>query len=248
MAKFRLYAVLNAIGLAITLLVNYLANAIPIGGKTTAEASAQVPTLFTPAGYAFAIWGVIYLLLTIWVIRQFFAREDQKEIYARIGIWFFLNCLLNSAWIFIFQNDYYKLSLLVMLFILGTLMIVYSIIQHSRMTTWFMRLPISLYLGWISVATIVNVFVVFQANGIQRLLGLNELAWTIIMLLVGAVLGIMFTLKNRDAVYPLVFIWAYIAIAVKQSGNQPIVMTVIISIVLLAIAIIVGLIKRYRRF
>ncbi|MEK1830518.1 TspO/MBR family protein [Priestia megaterium] len=153
--------------------------------------------MFTPAGYAFAIWGVIYLLLTIWVIRQFFAREDQKEIYARIGIWFFLNCLLNSAWIFIFQNDYYKLSLLVMLFILGTLMIVYSTIQHSRMTTWFMRLPISLYLGWISVATIVNVFVVFQANGIQHLIGLNELAWTIIMLLVGAVLGIMFTLKTE---------------------------------------------------
>lgn len=135
-----------------------------------------------------------------------------------------------------------------MLFILGTLMIVYSTIQHSRMTTWFMRLPISLYLGWISVATIVNVFVVFQANGIQHLIGLNELTWTIIMLLVGAVLGIMFTLKNRDAVYPLVFIWAYIAIAVKQSGNQPIVITVIILVVLLAIAIIVGLIKRYRRF
>ena len=79
MAKFRLYAVLNAVGLAITLLVNYLANAIPIGGKTTAEASAQVPTLFTPAGYAFAIWGVIYLLLIIWVIRQFLQEKIKRK-------------------------------------------------------------------------------------------------------------------------------------------------------------------------
>ena len=96
-----------------------------------------------------------------------------------------------------------------MLFILGTLMIVYSIIQHSRMTTWFMRLPISLYLGWISVATIVNVFVVFQANGIQHLLGLNELAWTIIMLLVGAALGIMFTLKTETLFIRLFYLGLY---------------------------------------
>lgn len=197
MANFRFYSILNAIGLVLVLIVNYLANALPIGGQTTGEVSDSVPTLFTPAGYAFAIWGLIYTLLIIWIIRQFIAREDQKEIYAKIGIWFFISCLLNSAWIFIFQYRYFTLALLVIVLFLVTLMIIYSIIQNSRMTTWFMRLPISIYIGWVSVATIVNVFVVFQANGIETLFGLGEQTWAIIMLVVGGILGVLFTRKTE---------------------------------------------------
>ncbi|MBY6085862.1 TspO/MBR family protein [Priestia flexa] len=247
MANFRFYSILNAIGLVLVLIVNYLANALPIGGQTTGEVSDSVPTLFTPAGYAFAIWGLIYTLLIIWIIRQFIAREDQKEIYAKIGIWFFISCLLNSAWIFIFQYRYFTLALLVIVLFLVTLMIIYSIIQNSRMTTWFMRLPISIYIGWVSVATIVNVFVVFQANGIETLFGLGEQTWAIIMLVVGGILGVLFTRKNRDIAYSLVFIWAFIAISVKQSAYSGIVTTVWVVVVILALNIIVQLIRNYRK-
>ncbi|WP_350020094.1 TspO/MBR family protein [Priestia flexa] len=247
MANFRFYSILNAIGLVLVLIVNYLANALPIGGQNTGEVSDSVPTLFTPAGYAFAIWGLIYTLLVIWVIRQFIAREDQKEIYAKIGIWFFISCLLNSAWIFIFQYLYFTLALLIMVLFLVTLIIIYSIIQNSRMTTWFMRLPISIYIGWISVATIVNVFVVFQANGIETLFGLSEETWAIIMLIVGGILGILFTRKNRDIAYSLVFVWAFIAISVKQSAYSGIVTTVWIVIVILVLNILVQLIRNYRK-
>lgn len=247
MANFRFYSILNAIGLVLVLIVNYLANALPIGGQTTGEVSDSVPTLFTPAGYAFAIWGLIYTLLIIWIIRQFIAREDQKEIYAKIDIWFFVSCLLNSAWIFIFQYRYFTLALLVIVLFLVTLMIIYSIIQNSRMTTWFMRLPISIYIGWVSVATIVNVFVVFQANGIETLFGLGEQTWAIIMLVVGGILGVLFTRKNRDIAYSLVFIWAFIAISVKQSAYSGIVTTVWVVVVILALNIIVQLIRNYRK-
>lgn len=247
MANFRFYSILNAIGLVLVLIVNYLANALPIGGQTTGEVSDSVPTLFTPAGYAFAIWGLIYTLLIIWIIRQFIAREDQKEIYAKIGIWFFISCLLNSAWIFIFQYRYFTLALLVIVLFLVTLMIIYSIIQNSRMTTWFMRLPISIYIGWVSVATIVNVFVVFQANGIETLFGLGEQTWAIIMLVVGGIFGVLFTRKNRDIAYSLVFIWAFIAISVKQSAYSGIVTTVWVVVVILALNIIVQLIHNYRK-
>ncbi|WP_210608311.1 TspO/MBR family protein [Priestia flexa] len=247
MANFRFYSILNAIGLVLVLIVNYLANALPIGGQNTGEVSDSVPTLFTPAGYAFAIWGLIYTLLVIWVIRQFIAREDQKEIYAKIGIWFFISCLLNSAWIFIFQYLYFTLALLIMVLFLVTLIIIYSIIQNSRMTTWFMRLPISIYIGWISVATIVNVFVVFQANGIETLFGLSEETWAIIMLIVGGILGILFTRKNRDIAYSLVFVWAFIAISVKQSAYSGIVTTVWVVVVILVLNILVQLIRNYRK-
>ncbi len=89
MDSTRFYAYLNVIGLIIVLTVNYLANVWPIGGQTTGEVSDMVFTLFTPAGYAFSIWGFIYLLLILWVIRQFFIHDARKENYRKIGVWFF---------------------------------------------------------------------------------------------------------------------------------------------------------------
>ncbi|WP_110111952.1 tryptophan-rich sensory protein [Bacillus sp. CGMCC 1.16541] len=246
MSRFRIFTILNIIGLVIVLTVNYLANALPIGGQTTGEVSDKVSTLFTPAGYAFAIWGFIYLLLTIWVARQFFTRDDQKEVYRKIGGWFFLNALLNSIWVIIFQYEYFNASIFVMLGILLTLIIIYTIIQRSTYSTWFMRFPISVYIGWISVATIVNVFVIFEANGIESLFGLSEQIWAVIMLIIGAILGVVFTLKQQDNAYSLVFVWAFVAILTKQSDNQLIVTTSIIAIVLLVLGVLVQLVRKFR--
>ncbi|MBM7702196.1 tryptophan-rich sensory protein [Metabacillus iocasae] len=247
MNRFRFYAILNVIGLVLVLTVNYLANALPIGGQTAGEVSDKVFTLFTPAGYAFTIWGLIYLLLTVWVARQFFTSDDQKDIYRKIGVWFFLNALLNSLWVFVFQNEYFNASIFIMLGILLTLIIIYTIIQHSPHSTWFMRFPISVYIGWISVATIVNVFVIFEANGIEQLFGLSEQSWAVIMLIVGALLGVVFTLTQNDIVYSLVFIWAFIAIMVEQSDHSAIVTTSRIAIAILVIGMIIQIIKRVRK-
>lgn len=234
-------------GLLTVLTVNYLANALPIGGQTTGEVSDKVFTLFTPAGYAFAIWGLIYFLLTVWVIRQFFIDDEQKENDRKIGVWFFINAILNSLWVIVFQYEYFDVSIFIMLGILLTLIIIYRIVQRLPHSTWFMRLPFSVYIGWISVATIVNVFVIFEANGIEQFLGLNEQMWAMIMLIVGAILGVVFTLTQHDIAYSLVFIWAFIAIMVEQSGNPAIVTASKVAVVLLVVGIVIEVIRRFRK-
>ncbi|WP_026559704.1 tryptophan-rich sensory protein [Bacillus sp. J37] len=247
MNRFRLYAILNVIGLLIVLAVNYLANALPIGGQTTGEVSDKVFTLYTPAGYAFAIWGLIYFLLTVWVIRQFFVNDEQKENDRKIGVWFFINAILNSSWVIVFQNEYFNVSIFIMLGILLTLIIIYKNIQRLPHSTWYMRFPFSVYIGWISVATIVNVFVIFEANGIERLIGLDEQVWAIIMLIVGAILGVIFTLTQHDIAYSLTFIWAFIAMMVEQSGHPAIVKASKVAVVFLVGGIVIEVIRRNRK-
>ncbi|MCV9884442.1 tryptophan-rich sensory protein [Metabacillus halosaccharovorans] len=247
MNRIKFYAILNVMGLLTVLTVNYLANALPIGGQTTGEVSDKVFTLFTPAGYAFAIWGLIYFLLTVWVIRQFFIDDEQKENDRKIGVWFFINAILNSLWVIVFQYEYFDVSIFIMLGILLTLIIIYRIVQRLPHSTWFMRLPFSVYIGWISVATIVNVFVIFEANGIEQFLGLNEQMWAMIMLIVGAILGVVFTLTQHDIAYSLVFIWAFIAIMVEQSGNPAIVTASKVAVVLLVVGIVIEVIRRFRK-
>ena len=247
MNSFRFYAILNAVGLIIVLTVNYLANALPIGGQTTGEVSDKVFTLFTPAGYAFGIWGLIYFLLIIWVARQFFTNDDPKENYRKLGVLFFLNAILNSSWVIVFQYEYFNVSIFIMIGNLLTLIMIYKIIQHLSHSTWFMRFPFSVYIGWISVATIVNVFVIFEANGIEQLIGLNEQAWVMIMLIFGAILGVVFTLKQNDITYSLVFIWAYIAILMEQRDYPAIGTTSMVAVALLVIGIVIQLIKRMRK-
>lgn len=245
--RFRFYAILNVIGLLIVLAVNYLANALPIGGQTTGEVSDKVFTLFTPAGYAFAIWGLIYFLLTVWVIRQFIVKDEQKEDYRKIGVWFFINAILNSSWVIVFQYEYFTTSIFIMLGILLTLIIIYKMIQRLPHSTWFMRFPFSVYIGWISVATIVNVFVIFEANGIEQLFGLDEQIWAIVMLIVGAILGVVFTLTQHDIAYSLVFIWAFIAIRVEQSDDPAIVTASMVAVVLLVVGIVIEVIRRFKK-
>ncbi|PMC40216.1 tryptophan-rich sensory protein [Bacillus sp. UMB0899] len=247
MNSFRFYRMLNVIGIIIVLTVNYLANALPIGGQTTGEVSDKVFTLFTPAGYAFAIWGLIYFLLIIWVARQFFTNDVQKENYRKIGVWFFLNAILNSLWVIVFQYEYFNISIFIMIGILLTLIIIYRIIQHLHNVTWFMRFPFSIYIGWISVATIVNVFVIFEANGIEQLFGINEQGWAMVIQICGAVLGVILTLTQNDITYSLVFIWAYNAILMEQRDYPTIVTTSMAAVVILVIGIVIQIIKRIRK-
>lgn len=246
MKKLSVLALLNVVGYIVVVAVNYLANALPINGKTTGEISDSIPVLFTPAGYAFSIWGLIYTLTGIWVIRQFFVNEEEKRNYAKIGVWFFLTCLFNSLWIFAFHYELFSLTLLVMLALLISLIVVYTRIQHLPERKWLMRTPFSIYLGWISVATIVNFFIFFYTAGIESFLGLNELAWAVIMLIVGAVLAVWFTFKNDDVYYPLVFIWAYIAIYVMQDPAA-IKRTVVVTVIVIAAAVLLKLFQKLRK-
>lgn len=210
----------------ITVFVNYASSTFLFGDQDTGDVSDQYRTLFTPADYAFAIWGLIYLALGAYVVYQaFFARADQR-VYEQVAPWLMVNLLANSLWLPTFQYEQIALSVVFMLVILGSLVQVYILLTKdttlpARERAW-VRVPFSLYLGWISVATITNLAVFVKYSGWQ-IPDASEATWVVIMAVVGALLAVILARAARDGVYPLVFAWAYVAIAVKQAENTLIV-------------------------
>lgn len=229
--------------------MNYLANALPIGGVTTGEASDSFANLFTPAGITFSIWGLIYLLLFGYVIYQFIPREKNKKlekIFHSVGILFIITSLANISWIFAWHYGVIWLSVLIMLVLLFFLIRIADLVnkeKYSLSDTIFIRLPFSIYFGWITVATIANATVFLVSIGWDGF-GIPETVWTIIVLLVGAGIGITRTLKDKNIFYGLVLVWAYGGIWLKHSSasgfgaKYPSIITTTIICIILYIATI----------
>lgn len=202
--------------------VNFLANALPIAGKNTGEISDSYPNLFTPAGFTFAIWGVIYLLLASFVIFYLSKKEDERGLFEKVSKFFIISSLANIAWIFCWHYGLMILSVILMLVILVSLIKIADIINKEKLNTKeqiFLRLPFSVYFGWITVATIANVvasLVKFSWSG----WGLTPITWLIIILIVGAIIGIIRSIKDRNVPYILVFIWAYFGILSKHTSES----------------------------
>lgn len=205
------------------IIINTLAVVLPLGGRSTGEISDMYPTPITPAGYAFSIWSVIYLLLAGFVIYQANRSHEGRDSVQAIGIWFVLSCIFNMSWIILWQYLYIELSLIAMFALLFSLLVIYrrtrAVTFPTLGETWFVRLPFSVYLGWILVATLVNVAVVFSKNEWDGF-GLSSPGRAIIMLAIGAILAVLISYPARDGVLPLVFVWAYIAIALKQQDTR----------------------------
>ena len=207
----------------VTVFVNYASTVFLFGDSDTGDVSDKYSTLFTPAGYAFSIWGLIYLALGVYVFYQaFWARPDQN-LYDRLAPWLMVNLLFNSLWLPTFQYELIALSVLFMLVILGTLVQLQIILTQDTTLPAReragVRVPFSLYLGWISVATITNLAVFVKYSG-WEIPDASESTWVVIMAVVGALLAFLVARATRDWIYPLVFVWAYVAIAVKQSDNE----------------------------
>ncbi|QUL55482.1 tryptophan-rich sensory protein [Paenibacillus tritici] len=212
--------------------VNTLSVTLPLGGNSTGEISDRYHTDLTPAGYAFSIWSLIYLLLAGFIIYQFRSDTGGRDSVQRIGIWFMLSCIFNMGWLLLWHYLYIELSLVVMLLLLISLIVIYrrtrSIADPTTGETWLVKLPFSIYLGWISVATIVNVSVVLVKNNWDGF-GLSASLWAVIMLCVGTVLAVLVSYPYRDSIYPLVFVWAYIAIALEHQDTESIFFTGLIA-------------------
>jgi hypothetical protein len=206
----------------VTLLMNYLSQSI-FFEQSIGDVSDKYSTMITPAGYAFAIWGLIYLSLGVYVFYQTFRASPEQKVYDRVAFPLILNLIANNLWLIAFQLEYIALSAVFMLVILATLIQIAIIwtndqsLSDKRRTQ--MRFPFSVYLGWISVATIVNFSVVAKYTD-WNVLGISEPVWVAIMLTVGTALALLIMFATRNMVYPLVFVWAYVAIAVAQSGNS----------------------------
>lgn len=215
--------IFNVLAYMLMIAINALANLLPIGGRTTGEVSAMFPTLITPASYAFAIWGVIYALLGGFVILQLIPRWREEPRLQAIGPWFILSCLLNSAWIIAWNYLEIKASVFIMLALLLVLTVLYVRTRPdshapSPLLTWLLiELPFSIYLGWISVATILNVTIALKASAWDGW-DLPPALWAVILLVLAFTLALAMLTNYRDIAYVLTIAWALIAIGVKQAA------------------------------
>ena len=198
--------------------------------------------LFNPAPYSFSIWIIIYIALFIWIIKGFFAKEKIKEMYIKISLWFIVCMILNGATVLIPTT----FSMITIICALITSIVIYNIVDNFNIAKRY-RIPFSLLSGWLSVATIVNISKFLRNMGIINILGIGEVGWTNIILVVGCVLAIIFTIIRNDVVYPLVFIWVYIAIGVQNKGITSILYTSIAMCIVIVIGIIYSKIRKNKQ-
>jgi benzodiazapine receptor len=219
---------MNTVAFLLVLLVNWLANAIPIGGRTTGEVSAMFPVLVSPASYAFSIWGLIYVLLAGFVWLQWLPRWRDLPIFRRLGPWFVVSCIFNILWILLWHLLYTPSSVFIMIALLLTLSQLFRSTRRvpnaprdsGLVVKLFVQLPFSLYFGWITVATLVNISIGLLA-GHWFGWGL-EVYWAVLVLLLGTLGGYAVFRKYRDVAYVLTIVWAYVAIGVQQQDIAPI--------------------------
>lgn len=213
----------NLVAFAIVILLNFLSNALPINGQTMPEISARYPSLFTPAGFTFAIWGAIYLGLLVFVIWQALPAQRSSDKVARLSTWFQINCLMNAVWIVVWHYDLLVLSLLVMLVILATLILIYRTLIADIDAAPFtehlvLYLPFSLYAGWITLATIANASILQTSNGWDYV-WLTAVQWTLLKLALAGAIGARMVLRYRDPVFGAVVIWGAYGISAMQSAT-----------------------------
>ena len=255
--KLLTLPLLNLLGFLATIAVNALANIIPIGGITTGEVSDRYSNLFTPAGLTFAIWGLIYVLLGIFVIYQLLPsvrRDPQKsDSVRRIGPFFLISSLANVGWIFAWHYQNIALSLVLMLVLLGSLLMSYLRLgvgkgEVTRAVKYGVHIPFSVYLGWITVATIANVTILLVDSN-WGAFGFGEQFWAVAVIAVGIAIALAMLFTRRDMYYSLVIDWALLGILLKRlSANavsdQGVVVVSIAGLAIITIAIIVQTMRR----
>ncbi len=245
---------LNLIAFLATVAVNALANALPINGKTTGELSDLYPNLFVPAGMTFSIWGVIYLLLAIFTVYQITTpNRNAAGFLERIGPLFILASAANIVWIFLWHYQRVPASLAAMLVLLGSLMAIYLRLGIGlQASSWreklLVQLPFSVYLGWITVATIANVTAVLVYIGWNRF-GASEELWTVVVLVVAALITLAVLLTRNDLFYALVVLWAFLGILLKRLAvDSPPSRAILVTLWIAMAAVGLGLLLRIPRW
>jgi cell division protein FtsW (lipid II flippase) len=211
----------NVVAYVVTLVANGLAVALPLNGNTTAELSDRFPVLVTPANYVFGIWTLIYILLGAFAIYQARPRMRRDRDLRAIGYLPVVAGGLNTLWIFLWHFEAFAATVPVMLALLATLIAIHVRLRGVRSGTgakrWLVGLPFSVYLGWITVATIANISQMLYWAGFRG--GpLSEEAWAVIVLATGAVIAAIMLIRESDWAYALVIVWAYVGIAAKQTA------------------------------
>ena len=244
---------INILAFVLTVIVNSLAGSTTIlGGKLTAEISDANPTLITPAGYVFSIWGIIYILLGAFVVFQALPSQQGKGFQKRVGWLFVLSSIANIVWLFLWQFEYLGFSVVVIFLLLATLILIYLRLNIGKSKVSLreklaVHVYFRVYLGWITIASIANVSVFLVSENWDGF-GISGETWATLIIIVALIITVLVLAMRKDIAYSLVIIWALVGIAVKQSGNQNIVTlteaSAIIVMIALTATILISKLKR----
>ena len=232
------------------LAINILSNVLPFNGLDTGTISDSFDIYFVPAGYVFAIWGLIYVGWFAYVIFNFLPRQRDSVVLRRLAPWYIVSGVANAAWLFAWHWQQFELSVAIILVLLVSLVqcyrIVHSVPASSRAFFWMVQLPFSIYLAWACVATIANITATLSLYTTSPL-GIGPVAWSAIMIGVATLLGLIFSLVRADVGFVAVFVWALVGIAVKFSATPLVLWSAVVGAVLLAASLIYTLPNRRRR-
>lgn len=225
--KKKIYALVNFTIILLVIIWNYWANTSTVNEYTVGELSDKYNSLFTPAGYAFSIWGLIFLGLLVHGIYQLncaFTYSKPDEFIEKIGPWLSIANIGNGLWIWVWLQERTGLSVVVMTIILVSLIVV---ILKLNMERWnapkaviaFIWWPICLYSGWISVATIANISA--HLAHLEWSFLFSPITWTIIMIVFATLLNIIMVKARNMREFACVGVWALIAISVRHWDKLP---------------------------
>ncbi|MCF8346181.1 MAG: tryptophan-rich sensory protein [Bacteroidales bacterium] len=216
--------------------MNYLANSLPINGRTTGELSGIYPNLFVPAGITFSIWGIIYLLLAVYCVLQF--MPSSKEIDSQINWLFIVSCVLNGLWIVAWHYQKLPWSLLIMVGLLVTLIMIN--LQIRDVSLGWVKAAFGIYLGWICIATIANVTALLVDVGWNGF-GIQPHIWTIVLVAVGTIIVSLTLLRINNPFIGLSVVWAFAGIIVNRFEDyRSIVIAATVGILIVGIVSLMG--------
>lgn len=221
--------------------VNLAANLLPINGQTTAEVSNKQDVLFTPAGYVFSIWGIIYVLLAIWLFLQVKNRHTALATANHVSLLFIFSCALNIIWLFTWHYEYFAFSVLIMLLLFVTLIRIY--LHYPTTDSRFGgRFPFSFYLGWISVAMLANIS--YTLNYYDISLGISELVGTIFLLVLATAIAISGRYFANDPYFAIVFVWAIVGIAARNTEPRIVIVSYTLAALLFLVILAVSFFQK----
>ncbi len=246
--KIKVYQIGNILFFLIMITVNFLSIYLPLNGRSTKEISDIYHTPFTPAGFTFSIWGIIYLLLLGFVIYQahgLFKQDNTRPIVKTVGPYFIFSSLANSLWIFAWHYDYIPLAMVIMFILLSTLIIIYLKVNNLKINNFWTKIlsviPFSVYLGWVTIATLANLsslLIYFNDNWSSQFLTI----WAVLMIITGLLITILMVKKRNDIYFAAVAVWANYGILSarinESQSNQPVIITTGATILLIIITII----------
>ena len=251
MSKDSVRQLANVLSVGLALVINILASTLPLNGQNTGEISDRLPTYFTPAGYIFSIWFIIFVGWIAFAVYQALPAQKENPRLRRLGYVFALSGVFNAAWLFCWHYNQLALSVVVMLVLLGLLIASYLRLDVGKtpargVEKWSVDVPMSVYLGWISVATVANIsgwLYSIQWDGF----GISPQVWAVIMIVVASLLGALMTVLRRDSGYVFVLAWAFAGIGVKQAAAPLVANTAWAAAILMLGLAIFSIVQRRRR-